>query len=1069
MDYKLEDLIDIPLIQNLLDKLNLIYSFPSAIVDNDGKILTAVAWQDICTKFHRTNPQCEKECIKSDKYISEHLHEANPAVSYQCPHGLVDNAAPIIIDGKHLGNFFTGQFFLEKPDLEFFKKQAKIYGFEEKAYLEAVGKVPIRTKEKLNQYLDFIKGFIEIIAGTGLKSIKEIEANKALKESEERNQAIIHSSSDWVWEIDELGKYCYCSDRIEQILGFTVDEIIGKSPLDLMPLGEKERVGAIFQNIVETKGSIVDLENWNLHKDGHKVCLLTNGIPLFDKTGKIKGYRGTDKDITERKQAEEKLQQSEDKYRTIVENVGEGIGFVNPEEQFILANKAAEEIFGVSSGGLLGMNLNDFVSDEQYKLIQQETAQRVKGNKSVYEIEIIRQDGEKRVIIVTAVPQKDKEGGFLGTHGVFRDITERIQTEENFRKDYERHQYILRTAMDGFCLADKQGHYREVNEAYCRMTGYSMAELLTMSISDFMISEEADANATHIQNIIAMGEDLFESRHRRKDGSIFDVEISAQYQQGDGDYFVTFLKDISERKQAEKALKESEALYRDLIFRMPDGVYKSTHEGKFVEVNPAMFKMLGYGSKEELIAIDIKTQLYFEPDDRESIILEETMQEMGVYRLKKKDGTELWVEDHGWYNLDNNGNIRFHEGIMRDITDRKLAEKEITLKNQELIKISAEKDKFFSIIAHDLRSPFNVFLGLTRIMVEDLPSLKLDEIQKIALTLRNSASNLYRLLENLLAWATIKQGIIPFNPEILHLLSVVEESITTVIEPASNKGIELTFDIPAGLEVYADSNILHTVLRNLISNALKFTHKGGKICVSAKIKGDKCVEISIKDSGIGMSSTMIDSLFQLDVQSGRSGTEGEPTTGLGLILCEEFIEKHGGKIRIESEEGKGSVFSFTLPQQLNPQGSNPQGFKNLEGLKNDKKQINSEASGLKILIAEDDENSRILLSMAVRKLSKKIITVITGVEAVEACHNNPDIDLILMDVQMPEMDGYEATRQIRQFNTSVIIIAQTAYGLTGEREKAIEAGCNDYIAKPVKKVELLELIKKYFLKSVNYD
>ena len=143
MEYKLEDLIDIPLLQNLQEKLNTIYSFPSAIIDNDGKVLTAVGWQDICTKFHRTNAQCEKECIKSDRYILEHLHEANPAISYQCPHGLVDNATPIIIDGKHLGNFFTGQFFLEKPDLDFFGKQAKKYGFNEKAYLEAVKKVPI--------------------------------------------------------------------------------------------------------------------------------------------------------------------------------------------------------------------------------------------------------------------------------------------------------------------------------------------------------------------------------------------------------------------------------------------------------------------------------------------------------------------------------------------------------------------------------------------------------------------------------------------------------------------------------------------------------------------------------------------------------------------------------------------------------------------------------------------------------------------------------------------------------------------------------------------------------------
>ena len=141
MEYKLNDLIDLRLFQSLQDKLNEIYSFPSAIIDLEGNILMASDWQDICTKFHRLHPQAEKECIKSDLYITEHLHEANPAVSYKCPHGLVDNAIPIIIGGKHLANFFTGQFFLEKPDLEFFRRQAKKYGFDESSYLHAVSRV----------------------------------------------------------------------------------------------------------------------------------------------------------------------------------------------------------------------------------------------------------------------------------------------------------------------------------------------------------------------------------------------------------------------------------------------------------------------------------------------------------------------------------------------------------------------------------------------------------------------------------------------------------------------------------------------------------------------------------------------------------------------------------------------------------------------------------------------------------------------------------------------------------------------------------------------------------------
>ena len=178
MEYKLEDLIDIPLLQNLQEKLNEIYAFPSAIIDNEGKVLTAVAWQDICTKFHRTNPISELECVKSDKYILEHLHEANPAVSYRCPHGLIDNAIPIIIDGIHLGNFFTGQFFTEKPNISFFKKQAEKYGFDLKEYLKAVKKVPVWSEKQRKSYLDFIKSFIEIIEGSAQNRLKDIQFRK---------------------------------------------------------------------------------------------------------------------------------------------------------------------------------------------------------------------------------------------------------------------------------------------------------------------------------------------------------------------------------------------------------------------------------------------------------------------------------------------------------------------------------------------------------------------------------------------------------------------------------------------------------------------------------------------------------------------------------------------------------------------------------------------------------------------------------------------------------------------------------------------------------------------------
>jgi signal transduction histidine kinase len=198
-------------------------------------------------------------------------------------------------------------------------------------------------------------------------------------------------------------------------------------------------------------------------------------------------------------------------------------------------------------------------------------------------------------------------------------------------------------------------------------------------------------------------------------------------------------------------------------------------------------------------------------------------------------------------------------------------------------------------------------------MVEDLPSLKLDEIQKIALTMRKSATNLYSLLENLLEWARLQRGVTTFTPESFLLKPKILENILSVAEAAQIKDIEISYGIPEDLIVFADENMLGGIIRNLTSNAIKFTPKGGKIIISAKPFPDNFIEISIKDTGIGMSKEMVDNLFRLDENTNRRGTEGEPSTGLGLIICKDFIEKHGGKIWVESEEDKGSRFIFILP------------------------------------------------------------------------------------------------------------------------------------------------------------
>ncbi|MEI7725494.1 MAG: CHASE domain-containing protein [Bacteroidota bacterium] len=247
----------------------------------------------------------------------------------------------------------------------------------------------------------------------------------------------------------------------------------------------------------------------------------------------------------------------------------------------------------------------------------------------------------------------------------------------------------------------------------------------------------------------------------------------------------------------------------------------------------------------------------------------------------------------------------------------RMSEEEVKRKNEALEKSNSEKDKYFSIIAHDLRGPFNSLLGYTEIMTEELQTMTMEEIEQIAGHLRKSAINLYNLLENLLEWSQLQRGIIHYIPESFLLSSNISDSLNIILDSAAKKGIAVNIDIQNDLEIYADRHMFESVIRNLTFNAVKFTPKGGDIAVMVKKTENEMIEVSIRDSGIGMSEQLISKLFLLSEQTNRPGTNGEPSTGLGLIICKDFIEKHGGQILVESEVGKGSTFFVRFPEKRN--------------------------------------------------------------------------------------------------------------------------------------------------------
>lgn len=275
---------------------------------------------------------------------------------------------------------------------------------------------------------------------------------------------------------------------------------------------------------------------------------------------------------------------------------------------------------------------------------------------------------------------------------------------------------------------------------------------------------------------------------------------------------------------------------------------------------------------------------------------------------------QIWIHFESVPRLLENGDIIW-TGTLNDVSKRKSAELEIASKNRELEKLNAEKNKFFSIIAHDLRSPFNAIIGLSELLVEEIDEKNYENAQEYSAIILQSAQRAMALLKNLMEWAQLKTGKIEYNPEHFNAVDLVKETTLLYREIAKKKSINLEETLPHFLSIYADKAMISSILRNFISNAIKFTKPGGNVVVSVEEKSSEIL-FSVKDTGVGISRERIVDIFKIDHMYSTTGTDNEKGTGMGLSLCKDFVDRHSGKIWVESEENTGSVFYFSLKPEL---------------------------------------------------------------------------------------------------------------------------------------------------------
>ncbi|HOU12095.1 MAG TPA: PAS domain S-box protein [Anaerolineae bacterium] len=618
-------------------------------------------------------------------------------------------------------------------------------------------------------------------------------AKESLRVSEERFRSLVETTSDWVWETDANGVYTYASPKSRDLLGYAPEEILGTTPFDLMFPEEKEHVSAAFRAAVDNHKTFERLENTARHKDGHLVVLETNGVPFYDANGKLVGYRGIDRDITRRKQAEAALLQSEERYRALSELSLDFAAAFRPGPDGELVNEwnfgNLMHITGYTSDELIALGgMAGITHPDDFSLLEQGTQALIAGQTYMHEYRIITKGGQVRWLRGYGYTVKDAQGCPIHFYRAAQDITERKQAEESLRESEEKFRSIVENALVGIFMVDDAYRFVYINDELCRILQHSREELAGMDFRQ-VLSDESRAFVANYYVRRQSGEQLpprYELSVIRRDGQVRHAEMS-----------VAVVRDAAGRSR--------------------------------------------------------------------------TM------------------------------------GQLVDITERKQAEREREVLIAELEAKNAELERFTYTVSHDLKSPLITIGGFVGFLEKDTLSGDTERIKADIARINEALARMQRLLDELLELSRI--GRIMNPPEAVSFAAIVHEAVESVRGRIEARGVEVDIapDLPT---VYGDRVRLVEVVQNLVDNACKFMGEQPHPRIEIGVRQSETEPVFyVRDNGIGIEPqyhTKVFGLFdKLDPHS-----DG---TGVGLALVKRIIETHGGKIWVESEGvGRGSAFCFTL-------------------------------------------------------------------------------------------------------------------------------------------------------------